>query len=116
MTRRTTRASTVDDGDSVQENIGVTAQGKDVEVKQENAKKGKTRRVESDEEEDEPQAPSQPNGVDQDAEGDELEENDDEEEGTPGRRKRARVNSVGTSVPASPQRERVQTLPRDVDG
>ncbi|KAG8218951.1 hypothetical protein J3R82DRAFT_4662 [Butyriboletus roseoflavus] len=36
-----------------------------------------------------------------------------------GGRKRARVNSVGASVPSSPnqmQRERVQTLPRDDDG
>ena len=118
MTRRT-RAATVDDSDSVKENIGVNAQGKEVKVKQEIAKKGKTRRVESDEEEDEAQAPSQPNGVDQDAEGEEVEEDGDEEEGTPRSRKRARVNSVGASVPASPnqvQRERVQTLPRDVDG
>ena len=118
MTRRT-RAATVDDSDSVKENIGVNAQGKEVKVKQEIAKKGKTRRVESDEEEDDAQAPSQPNGVDQDAEGEEVEEDGDEEEGTPRSRKRARVNSVGASVPASPnqvQRERVQTLPRDVDG
>ena len=119
MTRRT-RAATIDDGDSVNESVGVDAQGKEVKVKQENARKGKARRVESDEEEEEAQGPSQPNGIDQDAEGEELEENgDEEEEGTPRNRKRARVNSVGASVPASPnqvERQRVKTLPRDVDG
>ncbi|KAI9574324.1 P-loop containing nucleoside triphosphate hydrolase protein [Boletus coccyginus] len=123
MTRRT-RATTVDDDISVQE-VGLNGHGKGVKVKQENAKKGKARRVESDEEEDERQMPSQPNGVeanglDQDTEGEEFDgDGDEEEQGTPMRRKRARVNSVGASVPASPNRvqpERVKTLPRDKDG
>ncbi|KAF8551716.1 hypothetical protein OG21DRAFT_245574 [Imleria badia] len=121
MARRT-RATTEYDDDSLKENVGVDAQGKEVKVKQENAKKGKARRVESDEEEDEAQIPSQPNGVeenevDQDAEGEEVDDDGDEEgEGTSKGRKRARVNSVGASVPSSPKQERVQTLPRDVDG
>lgn len=124
MTHRT-RAAAVDDSDSLKENVEATTRGKEVKVKQENTKKGKARRVESDEEEDEAQVPSRPNGmeadeVDQDAEGEELEESgDEEEEGTPRSRKRARVDSVGASVPLSPnqvQRERVQTLPRDDDG
>ena len=124
MTHRT-RAAAVDDSDSLKENVEATTRGKEVKVKQENTKKGKARRVESDEEEEEAQAPSQPNGmeadeVDQDAEGEELEESgDEEEEGTPRSRKRARVDSVGASVPLGPnqvQRERVQTLPRDDDG
>jgi len=123
MTRRT-RAATVDDDASVQE-VGLNGHGKGVKVKQENAKKGKARRVESDEGEDEGQMPSQPNGVeangvDQDAEGEEFDgDGDEEEQGTPMGRKRARVNSVGASVPASPnqvQPERVKTLPRDKDG
>lgn len=123
MARRT-RAATVDDDDSLKENA-VSAQEKQAKVKQENAKKGKARRVESDEEEDEAQMPSQPNGadtdgVDQDAEGEEVDEDgDDEEETTPRGSKRARINSVGASVPSSPnqvQREHVQTLPRDNDG
>lgn len=119
-----TRAATLDDDDSVKENVGVNAHEKQVKVKQENAKKGKARRVESDEEEDEAQIPSQLNGaeedgVDQDAEGEELDDDDDGEEGMSRQRKRARVNSVGASVPSSPnqvQRERVQTLPRGDDG
>lgn len=125
MARRT-RAGTVDDDDSLKENAVASAQGNlQVKVKQEKAKKGKARRVESDEEEDEARIPSQPNGADadevaQDAEGEELEEGgDDEEGGTPRGHKRTRVNSVGASVPSSPnqvQRERVQTLPRDNDG
>lgn len=121
MARRT-RATAEDGDDSLKENVGVNAQGKEPRVKQENAKKGKARRVESDEEEDEAQMPSQPNGaeendVDQDAEGEELDDGGDEQgEGTPRGRKRARVNSVGASVPSSPKQERVQTLPRDDDG
>ena len=121
MARRT-RTATVGDYDSLEENVGATTLGKEVKVKQENTKKGKARRVESDEEEDEAQMPSQPNGaeendVDQDAEGEELDDGGDEQgEGTPRGRKRARVNSVGASVPSSPKQERVQSLPRDDDG
>ena len=75
MTRRTRTMITTDDDNSLKENIGVNPQGKDVKVKQENAKKGKARRVESDEE-DEVQISSQPNSVaetrtDQEAEVDE---------------------------------------------
>ncbi|KAF8437176.1 P-loop containing nucleoside triphosphate hydrolase protein, partial [Boletus edulis BED1] len=118
MTRRT-RATITEDDDSLKENVDVNTQGNGVNVKQENAKKGKARRVESDEEEDEAQVPSQPNdggenGIDQDAEGEEV--GDEEGEETPRRRKRARVNSVGASVPSSPKREQVQTLPRGDDG
>ncbi|KAG6373746.1 hypothetical protein JVT61DRAFT_5888 [Boletus reticuloceps] len=118
MTRRT-RATITEDNDSLKENVGVNTQGNGVNVKQENAKKGKARRVESDEEEDEAQVPSQPNdggenGIDQDAEGEEV--GDEEGEETPRGRKRARVNSVGASVPSSPKREHVQTLPRGDDG
>ncbi|KAG9317772.1 hypothetical protein JVU11DRAFT_1992 [Chiua virens] len=121
MARRT-RATTADDTDSLKENVEVNAGGKQVKVKQEGTKKGKARRVESDEEEVEEQVPSQPNGtdfheVDQDAEGEEVDEDGVEEgEGTPRGRKRARINSVGASVPSSPKQERVLTLPRDDDG
>ena len=106
MTRRTRTTTIDDDGDTLKENVGVNAQGKEVKVKQENAKKGKARRVEFDEEEVEVQIPSQPdgaeeNGADQDVEGDEL---DEEGEGTLRSRKRARVNSVGASVSSSPNR------------
>lgn len=123
MARRT-RTAPVDDGDSLKENV-VNAQGNRVKVERGNARKGKAQRVESDEDEDEEQIPSQPNGAeedvaDQDGEGEQLEEvGDDEVEGTPRGRKRVRVNSVGASVLSSPnrvQRERVQTLPRDNDG
>ncbi|KAN0097138.1 P-loop containing nucleoside triphosphate hydrolase protein [Tylopilus felleus] len=120
MTRRT-RATTADDDGSV---VGVNAQDKEIKIKQENARKGKARRVESDrEDEDDAQISSQPNDAeedgDHDAESQEFNKDDDEGEGTPRGRKRARVNSVGASVPSSPnrlQRERVQTLPRDDDG
>ena len=120
MTRRTHTTTTGDDDDSLKHNVGVNAQGKEIRVKQENAKRGKARRVEFGKS-DEAQISSQPNGAeengaDKDAEGDEL---DEEGEGTPRSRKRARVDSVGASVPSSPnqaQRQRVQTLPRGDDG
>lgn len=123
MSRRT-RATTLNDNDSFKEKVEASARRKEAKVKQENAKKGKARRVESDEE---AEVSSQPNGVeanevdvDQDAEGEEPEASDGEaEERTPRGGKRARVNSVGASVPSSPnqvQRARVQTLPRDDDG
>ena len=120
MTRCTRTTATDDDDDSLKENVGVNPQGKEVKVKQENANKGKARRVESDEEEDEVQTPSQLNGAeenraDQEAEVDEL---DEEGERTPNSRKRARVNLIGASVPSNPnqaQRQRVQTLPRGDD-
>ena len=126
MARRT-RTATVGDYDSLEENVGATTLGKEVKVKQENTKKGKARRVESDDEEEDAQAPSQLNGMEgndvcRDAEGEELEGNgneDEGEEGTPKGHKRARVNSVGASVALNPnrvERERVQTLPRGDDG
>lgn len=118
MSRRT-RASTVDDGDSLENNVGVNAKEKRVKVKQEKAKKGKTRRVESDEEPEPSQVDGQEeNGADQerdDLEGNEVEEHD----GTPKGRKRARINSVGASAPSSPnqsENQRIKTLPRDTDG
>ncbi|KAF9226823.1 P-loop containing nucleoside triphosphate hydrolase protein [Gyrodon lividus] len=128
MARRT-RAETLDNNDPPKENAQRNVKVKVEKVKQE-AAKGKARRVDSDEEEEDQQLePSQPDGdegaadaeADEGAESEEEEENDeDDEEGTPRGRKRARVNSMGGSVPSSPnkgtQRERVQTLPRDDDG
>lgn len=123
MTRRARTVAMNDDDDDtlVGENVE-KHQGKEVTVKQENAKKGKARRVESDEGEDNAQEPSQPNDVEEngiDHDGEAEEDVDNEGEGTPRGRKRARINSVGASVPVSPnqvERERVQTLPRGDDG
>lgn len=102
-----------------------SAKAKSEKIKEENKKKGKQRAYVEDEEEEEDEQ-QEPNvndnhGDDDEEEPDaqgETDEDDEEGGGSPKGVKRSRVNEDGDSRPADKgkYKERVKTLPRDVDG
>lgn len=120
MARRSRAAADPDeDSGSLKENVGPgrTPNGK----KEHSRGKGKTRRVDSDNEGDDNQLENSQPTLEEDAQGGPDEDVEEEDEaGSPKGRKRARINTEGDSAPASPNRsalvERIQTLPRDDDG